>query len=167
MDSVEHLCEQTPAESPAYRQRSAGLNLELQANQSVLERLLHCYSVFAFTGGTIPSGQCDLAATDSYLESPFATNRISTEEVKRYRYLIESIRRPTPGVSERPRTLRGRKRIADALGRAVSEIRSLGSRFESALMNDAGPLSFLICQRLIHGSTLGHARQKSQTGVGQ
>jgi len=134
MDDVKHVCETNSCESPTRRQRSAELNLELRANQTVVDGLLNWYSVFAFTGGSVPSGRCDLAATDSYLERPFVIDRISTEDVKRYRYLIESIMVPPEGISPRPRTLHGRKQIADAFGQAASEIRSLGSRFESALM---------------------------------
>jgi hypothetical protein len=110
------------------------MRLELQTNQAVLKGLLNWYGVFAFTGGAIPSGQCELAAVNSYLKRPFATDCISTEEVERYRCLIESIMIPGAGIPARPRTLRGRKQIADAFGRAASEIQSLGSRFESALM---------------------------------
>ena len=80
MDDAKHFCETVPGESSASRQRSAGLSLELQANQTVLEGLLNWYSVFAFTGGTVPSGLRELEATDSYLERPFATDFIATEE---------------------------------------------------------------------------------------
>ncbi len=134
MDDAKHLCEKVPGESTASRQQSDGLRLELQANQAVLDGLLNWYGVFAFTGGTVPSGRCELEAIDFYLEHPFATDCISTAEVQYYRYLIESIMIPRQVLPPRPRTLRGRKRIADAFGRAASEIRSLGSRFESALM---------------------------------
>jgi hypothetical protein len=134
MDDAKHVSETSPGESPVGRQRSAKLRLELQTNQFVLDGLLKWYSVFAFTGGTLPSGQCELAAVNAYLERPFATDCISTEEVKRYRSLIESVMMPTAGIPARPRTLRGRKQIADAFGWVASEIQGLGSRFESALM---------------------------------
>ncbi len=153
MNDAKHLCE-IPGESPANRQQLAGLSLELKTNQAVLDGLLNCYSVFAFTGGTVPSGQYELVAVNSYLKLPFATDCISTEEVEHYRSLIESITIPRKEISPRPRTLRGRKQIADAFERVASEIRSLGSRFESALMI-TGPVSFSIVQRLIHGSTIG------------
>jgi len=112
----------------------ARMSLELKTNQAVLDGLLNCYGVFAFTGGAVPSGHCDLAATDSYLERPFATDRISTEEVKRYRCLIESIMIHREGIPARPRTLRCRKQIADTFKQVASEIQNLGSRFELALM---------------------------------
>jgi hypothetical protein len=134
MDDAKDVCGTDPDESPASRQRSAGLSLELQANQAVLDGLLNWYRVFAFTGGAVPSGPCELVAVNSYLQRPFATGCISTEEVERYRCLIESIMIPKSGMPARPRTLRGRKQIADAFGRAALEIQSLGSRFESALM---------------------------------
>ncbi len=134
MDNAKHVYETSPGESPAIRQRSAGMRVELQANQSVLDGLLKWYSVFAFTGGALPSGRCELVAITSYLELPFATDCISTEDVKRYRYLIESIMMPTAGIPASPRTLRCRRQIADVFGRAASEIQSLRSSFESALM---------------------------------
>ena len=134
MDDATHFCETDPGESPARQQQSAGMCLELQTNQAVLDGLLNWYSVFAFTGGIVPSVRCDLAATDSYLEHPFATDCVSTEDVKRYRYLIESIMVPGAGVQARPRTLRGRKQITDAFGLAAAEIQSLGSKLKSALM---------------------------------
>jgi hypothetical protein len=110
------------------------MRLELQTNQTVLNGLLKGYGVFAFTGGAVPSGRCELTAIDSYLERPFATDCISTKEVKRYRHLTEAIMIPRAGIPARPRTLRCREQIADAFGRAASEIQTLGSRLELALM---------------------------------
>ena len=65
MDDAKHVCETVPGESPANRQQLAGLSLELKTNQAVLDGLLNCYSVFAFTGGSVPSGQCELVAINS------------------------------------------------------------------------------------------------------
>ncbi len=140
MDDAKYLRETAPDESAAGRQQSAGMRLELQTNQADLDGLSNWYSVFAFTGGAVPSGRFELLAIKSYLERPFATDCISTEEVEHYRYLIESIMIPGAGVPPRPRTLRGRKQIADSFGRAASEIRSLGGRFESALMVQGQPI---------------------------
>ncbi len=134
MDDAKYVNETDSGELPARQPQSAGLSLELQANQAVLYGLLNWYSVFAFTGGTVPSGRCELAATNSYLELPYATDCISTEDVKRYRCLIESIMVPTAGIPTRPRTLRCRKQMSDAFGQAASAIQNLGSRLESALM---------------------------------
>ena len=103
--------------------------------------MLNWYGVFAFTGGTVPSGRCELVAINSYLERPFATDCISTEEVKRYQSLVESKMPPKEGIPPRPRTLRGREQIADAFGRTAAEIQLLGSRFESALMNQGQSVS--------------------------
>jgi hypothetical protein len=133
MDNANHFCETDPGESSANRQQSAGIKLELQTNQSVLNGLLNWYSVFAFTGGAVPSGHCELAAVNSYLDHPFATDCILTGEVERYRCLIESIMMPQAGIPVRPRTLRGRKQIADAFGRTAAEIEALGNRFAAAL----------------------------------
>ena len=134
MDDAKHLYESVPGESPANRQQLAGLSLELKTNQAVLDGLLNCYSVFAFTGGTVPSGRCELAAINSYLKLPFATDCISTEEVEHYRSLIESIMIPRKEIAPRPRTLRCRKQMSDAFGQAAWEIQCLGSRLEMALM---------------------------------
>jgi hypothetical protein len=134
MDDAKQSCETVPGESPAGRQQSAGMRLELQTNQAVLDGLLNWYSVFAFTGGIVPSGRCELVAINSYLEIPFATDCVSTEEVKRYRYLIESIMIPRERIPPRPRTLRGRKQIVAAFSQTASEIQSLGSKLELALM---------------------------------
>jgi len=141
MDGVKHFFETVPSESTASRQQSDGLRLELQSNQAVLGGLLNWYSVFAFTGGAVPSGHCELAATNSYLAFPFATDCISTKEIERYRYLIESIMIPREGLPPRPRTLWGRKQIADEFGRTASEIQSLGSRLELALMTRSQSVS--------------------------
>jgi hypothetical protein len=134
MDDAKHIGETDTGQPPADWQRSAGLNVELHANQTVVDGLSNGYSVFAFTGGAIPSGQCELAAVNAYIACPFATNCISTEDVERYQFLVKSIMIPGEGISPRPRSLRGRKQIADAFSRAASEIQSLGGRFESALM---------------------------------
>ena len=122
-----------PGESAASRHPSAGMRLELQTNQTVLDGLLSWYSVFAFTGGAVPSGQCELAAVDDYLERPFATDCISTDDVARYRRLIASIMKPSAEISVRPRTLRGRKQISDTFSRAAAEIRTLGNTLQAAL----------------------------------
>jgi len=134
MNDAKLLCEAAPSESPANRQQMARLSQELNTNQDVLNGLLNGYSVFAFTGGIIPSGRCELEAINSYLKLPFATDCVRTDEVEHYRTLIESIMIPNKELSPRPRTLRYRKQIADAFNLAVSEIRCLGSRLLSALM---------------------------------
>jgi hypothetical protein len=140
MDDAKFLCETAPVESPAGRQQSAAMILELQAHQAVLNGLSNWYSVFAFTGGMVPSGRCELVAINAYLECPFAADCISTEEVKHYRRLIKSIMIPREGVDTRPRTRRDRRQIADSFGRAAAEIRSMGSRFESALVVQGQPV---------------------------
>ena len=134
MPDAKHAGGTEAGKSAASRQPSAGMRSELQTNQSVLDGMLNWYSVFAFTGGAVPSGHCELAAVNAYLERPFATDCMSTEDVGRYRCLIKSIMVPAAGMPVRPRTLRGRKQIADAFGRAAMEIRTLGNTLQSALM---------------------------------
>ena len=72
-----------PAKLRKYREPLAGLILELQTNQATLEELLNSHGVFAFTGGVVPQGQVSLVGVTSYLERPFAANRVSTAEVQR------------------------------------------------------------------------------------
>lgn len=134
MDNPRHLCETVPRDSSANRQLLAEMMEELQTNQAVLKGMLKWYGVFAFTGGAVPSGQCEVAAVKSYLERPFATDSISTGEVDSYRHLIESIMMPTAALPESPRTLRCRKQITATFEKTASQINILGRRFESALM---------------------------------
>jgi hypothetical protein len=110
-----------------------GMIQELQTNRATLDGLLSWYSTFVFTGGDVPSGECDLVAVNSYLERPFAADRISTGKVERYRHLVREIMELGQGLAPGPRTLRCRKSIGDAFRRASSQIQSLGSALESAL----------------------------------
>ena len=134
MDDAKHAGETESGKSAVSRQSSAGMRSELKTNQAVLDGLLNWYSVFAFTGGAVPSGHCELAAVNAYLQRPSSTDCISREEVERYRCLIESIMMPKAGIPVRPRTLRGRKLVVDAFGRVAAEIRTLGDSLESALL---------------------------------
>ena len=122
-----------PAEVREYRGQLTGMILELQANQATLDEQANRYGVFAFTGGDVPKGRWCLVAMISYLERPFATDRISTGEVKRYRHLVEAIVELGQGMAAGPRTLRCRHDIADTFSRASSAIQTLGSTLESAL----------------------------------
>ena len=97
MDDLNHAGGTQPDESAASQQPSAGMRSELQTNKTVVDGLSNWYSVFAFTGGAVPSGHCELAAVNSYLDRPFATDCISTDDVARYRSLIESIMMPMGG----------------------------------------------------------------------
>ncbi len=113
---------------------------ELQANQAVLDRLSDCYGMFRFTGGVVPREPWCLVAMTSYLERPFAGDRISSAAAGRYRQVAEAImdlgEEVTAGA--RPRTLGSRHQIADRFGRDSSEIRALGSTLESAMRNLVG-----------------------------
>lgn len=121
------------AELRQHREQLTGMMLELQANQVALKRLRGWYGVFVFTGGGVPNGQCDLLAIASYLEHPFAADRISFGEVERYRNLVEATMEPRQDVAAGPRTLRCRKELGDAFDRASSEIQTLETALESAL----------------------------------
>ena len=123
-----------PAELRKYRELLTAMILELQTNQTTLNELLNWYGVFLFTGGDVPRRQCDLVATTSYLEHSFATDRISTAEVDRYRHSVQTLMELGQAiVAPRPRTLRCRHDIADAFSRVSSEIRALGTTLASAL----------------------------------
>ena len=141
---------------------------ELQANQTVLNGLANWYSVFAFTGGDLPCGHCTLAAIDSYLEHPFATECVSIEDVKRYRSLLESITTPKAGIPARPRSFRGRKQIADAFALAATEIRILGNSLDAAQgqyerLTGAQPMNPFSCV----DSPFGHGRKDSRREPGE
>jgi hypothetical protein len=121
------------ANSGKHREQLTEMLLELQANQVTLRRLRDWYGVFAFTGGDVPSGRCDLPAIASYLERPFAADRIPLGEVERYRHLVEAAMEPRQDMAAGPRTLRCRKDIGDAFSRASSEIQTLETALESVL----------------------------------
>jgi hypothetical protein len=107
--------------------------LELQANPAALKRLRDWYGVFVFTGGDVPSGRYDLLAMASSVERPFAADRISVEEVERYRHLVEATLQPRRDVTAGPRTLRYRKALGDVFDRASSELQTWEIALESVL----------------------------------
>jgi hypothetical protein len=110
-----------------------GMIQELQSNHIALDRLRDWYGVFVFTGGDVPRGRCDLLAIASYLERPFAADRISTGEVERYRHLVEATMEPRQDVAAGPRTLRCRKDLGDAFDRASADIQTLETALEPVL----------------------------------
>jgi len=124
-----------PTKSHKTREQLVAMVWGLQANRIVLDRLLKCYGVFRFTGGVVPDEPWDLVAITSYLQCPFAAERISTAAIERYRHLAETIVDLGQAITagERPRSLRCRHDIAHKFGRGSSEIRELGSKLESAI----------------------------------
>ncbi len=133
-----------PADVRNYREQLTGMMLELQANQAILKELLNWCGVFVFTGGDVPRGRCGLVAINSYLERPFAADRISTRELERYRHSVGAIMELGHGLAAGPRTLRCRKDIGDAFSRASSEIQTLETALGSAmtkLLKELGPSS--------------------------
>ena len=122
-----------PAELRKYRALLTAMILELQTNQAALDELANWYGVFVFTGGDVPRGRCGLVATTSYLEHPFATDRISTADVDRYQHSVQTLTELGQGIAaSRPKTLRCRHDMGVAFGRVSSEIRALGTALESA-----------------------------------
>ena len=122
-----------PADVRNRRKALSAMILELQNNRITLTGLLSRYGVFLFTGGDVPRGRWDLAAISTYLERPFAGDRISTAEAERYRHLAGAIEDLGQASAAGARTLRCRHDIGDMFGRESSEIRALGSTLESAM----------------------------------
>lgn len=123
-----------PAELRKDRCLLTAMILELHTNLAALDELANRYGLFVFTGGDLPRGRCGLVATTVYLERPFATDRISTAEVERYRHSVQTLMELGPAiVAPRPRTLRCRHDITDTFRRLASEIRTVGSTLESTL----------------------------------
>jgi hypothetical protein len=114
---------------------------ELQTNEATLDELANSYGVFVFTGGDVPRGRCGLGATTSYLEHPFATDRIATADVDRYRQSVQTLMELGQDIARRPKTLRCRHDMGVVFGRVSSEIRALGTALESALTKLLGKLN--------------------------
>lgn len=138
-----------------HRRELAAMLLELHANRTALDELANWYGVFVFTGGHIPTARWNLAVVNTYLESPFATDRISTAELVRYRDVAEAIRK-LGQAGAGPRTLRCRHDLGERFGQAAAELRDLGNALEAAVTKLApglnpGPnsLAFLVPRRTI------------------
>ena len=123
----------TPAELRKDREQLVAMIRELQTNRIILDGLLKCYGMFLFTGGVVPREPWGLDAVTSYLQCPFAADRISIREVERYRHLVEATMEPRLDVAAGPRTLRCRKDLGDVSDRASSEIQTLETALESIL----------------------------------
>ena len=124
-----------PAQLHKYREQLVAMILELQTNRIILDGLLNRYGIFRFTGGVVSREPWGLVAMTSYLQSPFATDHISTAAAERYRHLAETIMDSGQAIAagERPRTLRCRYDIADRFARDSTEIQDLGNTLESAM----------------------------------
>ncbi len=120
--------------SAQVRERFTAILLELQANRIILHELANRYKMFRFTGGAVPRERWRLVALTSYLEYPFAADRLSSDEAQRYRYLAEAIMAlgQTVGAG-RPRTLRARWGVAKTFAAASVEIHALGVTLEAGL----------------------------------
>jgi hypothetical protein len=98
--------------------------------------------VFRFTGGDVHREPWQLVAITSYLEHPFAADRICTNEAARYQDLAVAIMALGHAVvAGRPWTLRARWGIAKAFAEAAAEIRTLGSDLETGLTSLIGELA--------------------------
>jgi hypothetical protein len=124
-----------PVELRSCREQLSAMVVDLQVNRAVLDRLSIRCSMFRFTGGALPAEPLRLTAMNSYLACPPAVDCIANEDVERYFVLIGTLVELQRGVAtaERPRSLRQRHAVTDALARASSEILSIASGLESAM----------------------------------
>ena len=107
---------------------------ELQRNRNILDELVDCYKMFRFTGGNVPRGPWGLVAITSYVEHPFAADRIGTCEAEHYRVLAGEIMALGQTVATgKPRTLRQRWDVAATFAQAAGEVRGLGGNLEAGL----------------------------------
>jgi hypothetical protein len=125
----------TPVQLRQGREQLVAIIQELQANAVILDGLLNSYRVFRFTGGHVSREPWDLVALTSYLQHPFAADRISFTSTERYRHLADVIMDSGKAIETgaRPRSLRSRHDIAAQFDRDATEIRALGSTLESAM----------------------------------
>jgi hypothetical protein len=119
-----------PTDVQDHREALSAMRRELQTNRAILKGLTNRYSVFLFTGGDVPRAPCDLVAVTSYLEHPFASERIPTAHVERYRHLAETVIQHGQAPSPTPRTLPCRRDLTEAFNRLSSEMEVLESTLE-------------------------------------
>ena len=122
--------------SAQVRERVTAILSELHANRAILDELVTDYNVFRFRGGEVTRGPWHLVAITSYVEHPFAADRILTSEAESYCDLAEKMMALGQAVAiARPRTLRQRWALAKTFAETAVEIRSVGGGFEAALAN--------------------------------
>jgi hypothetical protein len=120
------------AVTPNRREGLAAMVLELQMNRAVLYGLANWFSVFAFTGGRVPTAQWNLVATTAYLRHPAAADSLSTSELERYRRLVQTIG-DLGQTAAGPRTLKCRHSLGDRFGLAASELRIVTDALEFSM----------------------------------
>jgi hypothetical protein len=135
------------AETLAHPEQLSAMIAELRANRVVGDDLSIRCSMFRFTGGTIPDQAWSSSHMTSYLTAARsrAAGCMATEDVERYLALIGTIAelQLPAATAVRPRTLRSRRVIADALDQALCEVRLLGSHLELALRTTHGAAELL------------------------
>jgi hypothetical protein len=119
-----------PSAMQERREALLAIRWEMQSNRSLLKGLRGPYGVFLFTGGAIPRMPCELAAITSYLDQPFAVERVLAVQMERYRNLAEMLIQQGQTPSPRPRTLPCRRGLTDAFNRVSSEMEVLESTLE-------------------------------------
>ena len=119
--------------SAQVRERLTAMLEELQTNQALLHQLNLGYRMFRFTGGDVPRQPWRLVAITSYVEHPFAADRVCTSEAVRYCYLAETIMALGQTVATgRPRTLRQRWDLAKTFAEAELEIDTIRGELATA-----------------------------------
>jgi hypothetical protein len=110
--------------------------LELKGNRTLLDDLVPCYNVFRFTGGEVPREPWPLVAIASYVEHPFAADRILTGQVERYCDLARQIMELGQTIATgRPWRLRPRWDLARTFAAAAVEVRTASHALEAGLLN--------------------------------
>ena len=123
-----------PADSCDTKQQLQSIRVALQTNMSTLKELFDCYRMFLFTGGTVPRTRWELAAITSYIERPFAADRITPGDVMLYRHLAEAIM----GVGEEvaatgPKSVRRRHGLTDTFRELFLDIRDLDREYRETV----------------------------------
>jgi len=125
-----------PVDSCHTKQQLQSIRVALQTNMRTLKELFDCYRMFLFTGGTVPTTRWELAAITSYIERPFAADRITPGDVMLYRQLAEAIM----GVGEEvaatgPKSVRRRHGLTDTFRELFLDIRALGRDLDASVTN--------------------------------
>ncbi len=125
-----------PVDSCHTKQQLQSIRVALQTNMRTLKELFDCYRMFLFTGGTVPTTRWELAAITSYIERPFAANRITPGDAILYRHLAEAIM----GVGEEvaatgPKSVRRRHSLTDTFRDLFLDIRALGHALDASVTN--------------------------------
>jgi hypothetical protein len=128
-----------------FKERSASLETlrsmmsDLHDNHVILDDLSVRCSMFRFTGGTISLAAWQINGLTPYLFTGSAmSGGTAPEDVMRYLALLEKLTESQRDVASnaRPRTLRARRVITDALEQTLSQARLLGAYLKASIGKD-------------------------------